>query len=199
MSYAADQSQALSAALATITPTIVAGSESSSAGPPSPSEASNAQSEGYTTVQAQESRLKEAHDRTSHLRSVLTRLHPGHSTSSDTIAGLLDEAFPRRDSAQDSRQITTEQSQSSTADVVTLAQLAISSYGAVLDQLLAEAARLGDEDDWWAQVENDRWRTGFYLLQSEKQPARHVFHVRLTRLRLRLRCQRRHLAQSHSL
>ncbi|KAM0792493.1 hypothetical protein ACM66B_005165 [Microbotryomycetes sp. NB124-2] len=180
MSYAADQAQALSAALATITPHLVL----SSPGSPAPERHTSAQlhtaQQGDSNGQGNpQTALQSFKDRASHLRSVLTRLHPGHSTSSDVIAQLVDEAFPAANNNQSSDVVTSN----SSADLVTLAQLTVSSYGAILDELLSEASQLGTEDDYWARTESDRWRTSLYLLQTTPSRTLSLTFTTVSRLR----------------
>lgn len=81
------------------------------------------------------------------------------------LASLLDDAFPS--AGGDSNSYAPLSTQTESVEVVTLAQLAISSYGAILRQLMEEASRLSAEDDWWAKIESDNWQTGFFLLQCE--------------------------------
>ncbi|KAK4058676.1 Nuclear control of ATPase protein 2 [Microbotryomycetes sp. JL221] len=198
MSYAADQSQALSAALATITPHLVAS-------PPRTPAHSGADQEqasfdhsdnAATRIQdatSSDSKLRTSQqlikDRASSLRSILTRLHPGHSTSSSTIAQLVDQAFPPAESDGSINGVDQKATfigsshAASTAELVTLAQLTVSSFGAVLDELLDEASELGHEDDWWARTESDKWRTGFYLLQTAPSRAISLTLTTVSRLR----------------
>ncbi|KAK4053096.1 Nuclear control of ATPase protein 2 [Microbotryomycetes sp. JL201] len=184
MSYAADQSQALSAALATITPHLVLSSPASPRQAPqgqqSPQAALEATTQGASSSTDHDNLSQAFKDRASHLRSVLTRLHPGHSTSSDVIAQLVNEAFPGTDASHSRIQ---RQASASTAELVTLAQLTVSTYGAVLDELLTEASQLGSEDDYWARVESNKWRTGFYLLQTTPSRTLSLTFTTISRLR----------------
>lgn len=156
MSYSSDLSQSLSASLATLTPQLVSS--------PLPS-ASPSSTDLTATAATRPAASSEAiQDRTTQLRSILTKLHPTHAITPKALAALVDEAFPAFQGL-DSVPLS---SQTESAELVTLAQLAISSYGTVLRHLMDEASRLGEEDDWWAHVESDGWKTGVFLLQCER-------------------------------
>lgn len=155
MSYAADLSSSLGSSLATLTPRLV------SSGSSSPSSTNLA----HATAQNTDQDLQE--HRAITLKSTLTKLHPGHSISFDSLAQLINEAFPPAAAHDDTSHATISHPQTERVELVTLAQLAISSYGTILNRLMHQATRLGAEDDWWARVESDNWKTGFYLLQCE--------------------------------
>lgn len=157
MSYASDLSQNLSSTLATLTPHLVQ----------SPSPSASPSSTNLTAAASGPARpaptTEAIQDRTAQLRGVLAKLHPKHAITPKALATLIDDAFPPFQGL-DALPLN---SSTESAELVTLAQLAISSYGAVLKQLMEEAAELGEEDDWWARVESDTWQTGVFLLQCE--------------------------------
>lgn len=54
-------------------------------------------------------------------------------------------------------------------DVVsaTIAKSAVAALGLTIDRLLQEALDVENHLDWWRTIESSRWRTAYYLLQSE--------------------------------
>ena len=154
MSYSSDLSQSLSASLATLTPQLV------STPLPSASPSSTDLRAAATRPAASSDAIQ---DRTTQLRSILTKLHPTHAITPQALADLIDEAFP----AFQGLESVPLSGQTENAELVTLAQLAITSYGTILKHLMEEASRLGEEDDWWSHVESDGWKTGVFLLQCE--------------------------------
>ncbi|ORY61909.1 ATP synthase regulation protein NCA2-domain-containing protein [Leucosporidium creatinivorum] len=173
MSYASDLSQNLSTTLATLTPQLVQ-SPSPSASP------SSTNLTAAATGPARAAPSTEAiQDRTAQLRNALAKLHPKHAITPKALAALIDDVFPPFQGL-DALPLS---SSTESAELVTLAQLAISSYGAVLKQLMEEAAELGEEDDWWARVESDAWQTGVFLVQST--PSRFISLTAATVSRLR--------------
>lgn len=160
MSYATDLSTTLSSSLATFTPRLVQS--------PTPSTSPSSSDLSLSATAAAPARpspptAEALQERTSQLRATLAKLHPKHAITPKQLASLIDDTFPPFQGL-DALPLN---SSTESAEIVTLAQLAISSYGAVLRQLMDEAAALGDEDDWWARIESDTWQTGVYLVQCE--------------------------------
>ncbi|GAA5890925.1 hypothetical protein JCM5296_001229 [Sporobolomyces johnsonii] len=154
MSYASDLTASLADSLAALSPALVSPSPAAS-----PSSLKTASSDTIATREAQ-------------LRSTLAKLRPAsksshsgstfHTLSPAALAQLVDAAFPPFQAAG----ATPPSPQTEGIELVTVAQLTIAAYGVVLRTLMDEAAKLGDDDDWWNTVESDTWNTGLFLVQT---------------------------------
>lgn len=159
MAYAADVSTRLRDSLSTLTPTLV--------NPPTPSPSSTNLTASASVVPSRPAASQEAiQARTSELRSTLVKLHPKRPITPKALADLVDAAFPPFQGLD----AVPLSAQTEGVEIVTLAQLTIATHGTVLRILMDEARQLGEEDEWWAQVENDAWQTGVFLLQSKPSP-----------------------------
>ncbi|BGP22657.1 nuclear controlof ATPase protein [Rhodotorula toruloides] len=189
-SYAADFTTHLAGALSHVAPSFVHPSPSSSS--------ANLAAQGTQPhVDAVEAREQE-------LRAILAKLRPSSSSQSGAastssassslsgrnahssahlrpshLAHLVDSAFPP---FQGQASIPLSP-QIETVELVTLAQLAIATYGVVLRGLMDEANELERHDEYWAAVESEAWNTALYLVQSAPIRAFSLANVTLTRLR----------------
>ncbi|GAA5887811.1 hypothetical protein JCM16303_002338 [Sporobolomyces ruberrimus] len=159
MSYASDLTASLSDRLAVVSPSLVRPS-------PSPS-STNLASAAHSTPSKHHSH-DQVEEREAQLRSTLAKLRPStrssHSPtlSAHALAELVEDAFPQFQAAG----ATPLTPQTEGIELVTIAQLTIAAYGAVLRTLMQDAAELGHDDDYWARAESDPWKTGLFLLQT---------------------------------
>lgn len=179
-SYAADFTAHLAASLSHLAPAFVQ---------PSPSASSS-----NLAAQSTQSLQDAVDEREQELRAILARLRPASSPSKSSgvtsnsaassslsgrrshspahlepshLAHLVDSAFPPfqgQASAPLSPQIDS-------VELVTLAQLAIATYGVVLRELMDEANELERHDEYWAAVESEAWNTALYLVQCASASA----------------------------
>ncbi|GAA5927719.1 hypothetical protein JCM1841_006019 [Sporobolomyces salmonicolor] len=161
MSYASDLTASLADSLAALSPALVNPSPAAS-----PTTVSAAQFTSKTAsgdaVAAREAQLRAT---LAKLRPSSKSSHPGSTSqplSPATLAQLVDAAFPPFQAAG----ATPPSPQTEGIELVTVAQLTIAAYGVVLRTLMDEAAKLGEDDDWWNSVESDTWNTGLFLVQT---------------------------------
>ncbi len=166
MSYAQDLTASLSLAL-------VNSAQLSSPTPRSGSPTGHGRQPSTETIQTRHHRepshADQDSDRLAELQSVLTKLDPRkrRPVTAAHLAELVQSTFPPFQGLGGAgRSVQTE-----SVEYVALGQLTVAALGLVVGDLMGEAARLGEEDAYWEQVESEGWQTGVYLLQSKHQPA----------------------------
>ncbi|GAA5911153.1 Nca2p [Sporobolomyces salmoneus] len=179
MSYASDLTASLSNKLAVVSPSLVRPT-------PSPSSVNLASAD---LGKKPEPHNDQVEAREAHLRSTLAKLrpsshsstssHPSPTPSAQTLAQLVDDAFPPFQAAG----ATPLTRQTEGIELVTVAQLTIAAYGTILRTLMQDAAELGLDDDYWARAESDPWKTGLSLLQTGPQRFTSLATITASRLK----------------
>ena len=158
-SFARDLSLSLSQSLASLSPLILESPPPSSL--PSTSNLAGASASTPRPASSQ----KEVDERLASLKSTLTKVAPSGKKllSAARLSSLAEREFPPFQGLAD----TPLTAQVESVELLLVAQLSIASYGLVVEQLIDEAGQLRDEDEYWANLEGDGWKTSMYLLQSE--------------------------------
>ncbi|KAM0756588.1 NCA2-domain-containing protein [Meredithblackwellia eburnea MCA 4105] len=178
MSYSSDLVANLSNSLQTWSPRLLAT-------PTPPLLREQSQSDyGHPTASASTtsiSKQSEEEDRLNAIRSTIVKLSPNRKRplTADKLATLAEGQFPP---FQGLGSVPVSQ-EAEGAESLLVAQLSISAYGIVVGQLIEQARLLGEEDEYWAQLESDPWRASMYLLQTGPSRAVSVASVAVTRLR----------------
>ncbi|KAI5480320.1 nuclear control of ATPase protein [Pseudohyphozyma bogoriensis] len=142
-SYSDDISSRLSSALSTLSPE------------PSPSSSPSVAS---TTTTRPAPSTADVQSRLSTLTAALNKSHHSRAQISSTI----NSAFPPFQGV--SSIPVSDEAQS--LELLLLAKLTINSWKLAVDQVMAEAGRLEEEDNYWEQVQRGRFGTGVFLVQT---------------------------------
>ncbi|KAK4705974.1 nuclear control of ATPase protein 2, partial [Phenoliferia sp. Uapishka_3] len=178
-SFARDLTSGLSKSLSQLSPSLVL-SPPPSAFPSTSNLAAQADSDPKYSSSSDSEEVKL---RLSALQSTLAKVDPAvtnkRQLSTESLALLAERAFPPFQGLQD-RPLN---AQVESVELLLVAQLSIATYGLVVGQLIEEAGQLGQEDDYWAGIENDGWSTGVYLVQTGPSRALSLAFTSVSRLR----------------
>lgn len=90
------------------------------------------------------------------------------SSNLDSVLGSLqnvDSTFPASSTANFASNDAGGQSPELVSAV--LVKSAVSTLSVTMDRVLSEALQAEHELEWWRSIENSRWSTAYFLLQSE--------------------------------
>ncbi|KAL8283259.1 hypothetical protein RQP46_006037 [Phenoliferia psychrophenolica] len=174
-SFARDLSLGLSQSLASLSPLILESPPPSTA--PSTSNLAAASAPHAAPSPSQ----KQVDERLASLKSTLAKVDPSGKKllSAARLSSLAEREFPPFQGLSD----VPLTAQVESVEFLLCAQLSIATYGIVVGQLIEEAGQLGQEDEYWAKLEADRWATSLYLLQTGPSRVISLLSTSVRRLR----------------
>jgi hypothetical protein len=98
------------------------------------------------------------------LRSALRSLSSTRKLTAERLAEVVQAAFPPFQGLSNAVPVEAE-----TETVFLLTRATCAAVSVVLGELVDEAEKMKQEDQYWSKVEGDRWNAGLFLLQSESR------------------------------